>query len=134
MGTKRKLNGKQAIKQLNNSRGFTLLEMIVAIAVLGALAALAIPQFKDVIENSRKRTDQANIQIIESAIELYKAEIGDIPAGVTTFNQLVTELNRVGYLKNSEVKAVTKDKVFAYDSSEKKVSLTASPVVVSPSD
>lgn len=84
MGTKRKLNGKQAIKQVNNSRGFTLLEMIVAIAVLGALAALAIPQFKDVIENSRKRTDQANIQIIESAIELYKAEIGDIPAGVTT--------------------------------------------------
>ncbi|WP_296559843.1 prepilin-type N-terminal cleavage/methylation domain-containing protein [uncultured Acetobacterium sp.] len=134
MGTKRKLNGKQAIKQVNNSRGFTLLEMIVAIAVLGALAALAIPQFKDVIENSRKRTDQANIQIIESAIELYKAEIGDIPAGVTTFNQLVTELNRVGYLKNSEVKAVTKDKVFTYDSSQKKVSLTASPGVVSPTD
>lgn len=46
----------------------------------------------------------------------------------------MTELNRVGYLKNSEVKAVTKDKVFTYDSSEKKVSLTASPGVVSPSD
>lgn len=99
------------------------MEVIVVIAILGALAALAIPRFTGVLENSQEKTDLANIRIVETALELYEAEIGDIPASVGTFNQLITELNHVGYLKNSEIKAVSAGKSFSYSPSTKKISI-----------
>lgn len=127
MVNKSKTINRQTTHRLNNARGFTLMEVIVVIAVLGAMAALAIPRFTGVLENSQKKTDEANIRIVESAVELYKAEKGDLPAGVDTFNELVSELNHVGYLKNSELKAVSKGKVFNYDSSSKSITLATGP-------
>lgn len=127
MGNKSKSIGGQVTRRLNNAWGFTLMEMIVVIAILGALAALAIPRFTGVLENSQKKTDEANIRIVESAVALYQAEKGDLPAGVDTFNELVTELNHVGYLKNAELKAVSKGKVFNYDISSKSITLAAGP-------
>lgn len=127
MGNKSKLVDGQKFSSLSNVSGFTLMEVIVVIAVLGALAALAIPRFTGVLKNSQEQTDLANIRIVESAVELYNAEIGAIPASVDTFNKLVTELNRVGYLKNTEVKAVSEGKIFTYNTVSKEISLTASP-------
>lgn len=119
MATKSKYSDKPI-----NVGGFTLMEVIVVIAILGAMAALAIPRFTGVLENSQKQTDLANIRIIESAIELYQAEIGDLPATVDSYNELITELNHVGYIKNSELLAVSKGKRFSYDAVTKTVSLT----------
>lgn len=126
MGNKSKSVGKKKSNMCNDSCGFTLMEMIVVIAILGALAALALPRFTGVLENSQNKTDLANIRIVESAVELYEAEIGDIPASVDTFNELVTELNHVGYIKNSELKAVSEGKTFSYSVSTKTISLTDS--------
>nr|WP_320026774.1 prepilin-type N-terminal cleavage/methylation domain-containing protein [uncultured Acetobacterium sp.] len=116
-------NKSKSVKQLNNVSGFTLMEIIVVIAILGALAALAIPQFTGVLENAQKKTDLANIRIVESAIELYQAEIGKIPASVDSFNELITELNRVGYIKSTELLAVSKGKSFSYDAATNKITL-----------
>ncbi|MBU4440285.1 MAG: prepilin-type N-terminal cleavage/methylation domain-containing protein [Acetobacterium sp.] len=116
-------NKSKSVKQLNNVSGFTLMEIIVVIAILGALAALAIPQFTGVLENAQKKTDLANIRIVESAIELYQAEIGKIPASVDSFNELITELNRVGYIKSTELLAVSKGKSFSYDAVTNKITL-----------
>ena len=108
----------------HNVRGFTLMEIIVVIAILGALAALAIPRFTGVLANSQKNTDLANIRIVESAIELYAAEKGKMDSDVDTFDELVTELYTVGYLKNSEIKPVSAGKTFSYNAGTKKISLT----------
>lgn len=114
MGSKCKPVDKQKIGGLSNVQGFTLLELIVVIAILGALAALAIPIFQGVIENARKTTDEANIRIVESAVALYQAEEGPLPASVTTFDELVTELNNHKYLQDSELKPVSKGIIFKY--------------------
>lgn len=116
-------NKSKSVKLLSNVCGFTLMEMIVVIAILGALAALAIPRFTGVLENSQEKTDLANIRIVESAVELYEAEIGDIPVSIGSFNELITELNHVGYLKNAELKAVSEGKSFSYNVSTQKISL-----------
>jgi type IV pilus assembly protein PilA len=124
MGSKSKLAEEQKINRLNNVCGFTMMEIIVVIAILGALAALAIPRFTGVLANSQEKTDLANIRIVESAVELYKAEKGEIDPAVDTFDELVTKLYEVGYLKNAELKAVSKGKIFTYNSATKQISLT----------
>jgi type IV pilus assembly protein PilA len=68
-------------KRLHNRKGFTLIELIVVIAILGILALIAIPRFVGTLENSKLRAHQSNIKVIESAINLYQAEnAGTMPA------------------------------------------------------
>lgn len=100
-----------------NILGFTLMEVIVVIAILGALTALALPMFTGVLANSQIKTDQANVRIVESAVELYHAEIGELPGSVTSFDALVTELNIQGYLKNAAITSVSGGS-FSYESGE----------------
>lgn len=122
------MENKDSCSGLNvNVCGFTIIEVIVVIAVLAALTALALPRFTGVLKNSQEKTDLANVRIVQSAVELYEAENTEIPASVTTFESLVTELNAKGYLKNTAIVPVSDGKVFSYDTSTKTVSLADKP-------
>ncbi len=120
------------MKRLRSENGFTLVEVMVVLMILGFLASLAFPQFSKVIANSQERADQANIKIIESALEVYCIEEGDYPSGITSFDGLVTELNNKGYIRQTEIKAADPKKFkFTYDSSDHKVKrdpISATPV------
>lgn len=68
------------------SSGFTLIEIIVAMAILGALAAIGIPQFSTYRENARRAQAYADIRNIDLAVRKYKAENGDWPTDLTALN------------------------------------------------
>lgn len=94
---------------LKKQDGFTLIELIIVLAVLGMLAALAIPQFTRVLENSAVKTDEANAAVVQTALEVYKADNGGIApvlkeADGDDFDRLVTALKDTGYLKTGEIK------------------------------
>lgn len=110
-----------------NESGFTLMEVIVVIAILGVLTALALPRFTDVVSNSQKKTDLANVRLVESAVELYLAEEDELPVGVTNFEELVVKLNAKGYLKNTKITPAAEGNVFAYDAKEGTVSVAGKP-------
>ncbi|WP_353229022.1 type II secretion system major pseudopilin GspG [Novosphingobium sp.] len=64
----------------DNERGFTLLELLVVLAILGLLAAIIGPQVIRYLGSSRTQTAHVQAKNIEAAMELYKLDAGRYPS------------------------------------------------------
>ena len=61
-------------------KGITLIELLLVVIILGALAALAIPRISTSATTAKQNTCATNIDIINSQMEIYFAEHGSYPA------------------------------------------------------
>lgn len=59
-------------------RGFTLVEILIVVIILGILAAIVIPQFTNASTEARENSLRSLLQTIRSQVELYKLQHGDI--------------------------------------------------------
>lgn len=55
-------------------KGFTLVELMIVVAIIGVLAAVAIPKFADMLEKSREGATKGNLSAIKSAASNYYAD------------------------------------------------------------
>jgi general secretion pathway protein G len=74
--------------------GFTLVEILIVVIILGILAAIVIPEFTDASGQARESSLRSNLQTMRSQIELYQVQHNDAfpgDAADTTFVEAMTE-------------------------------------------
>lgn len=81
-------------KNLQCQKGFTLVELMVVIAIIGVLAAIAVPRFTASSEGARGARVQADLRTLDSAIMMLAANNGGaLPANGDTSAELVDAAN-----------------------------------------
>ncbi|MCL2297085.1 MAG: type II secretion system major pseudopilin GspG [Proteobacteria bacterium] len=74
----------------HRSRGFTLIEIMVVIVILGVLAALIVPKFMDRPDEARITAAQTDIRTLMNALKLYRLDNQRYPTTEQGLNALVT--------------------------------------------
>ena len=83
----------------NKSRkGFTLVEILIVVIILGILAAIVIPQFTNASNDARESNLRSQLQTLRSQIELYKLQHLDLPPTdeSTFWTQMTTRTDDAG--------------------------------------
>ena len=65
-----------------SQRGFTLIELLIVVAIVGILAAIAIPLFNNVQGRARVAKAQADLRSLASAVSVYASHYGTIPTAL----------------------------------------------------
>jgi len=100
------------MKQQSNIRGFTLIELMVVIAILALLAALVAPKIIGRSDDAKVESTKVQIRNIETGLKLYKLDNGVYPATEQGLEALVAKpttgtipqkWKEGGYLENTSV-------------------------------
>jgi len=76
-------------------KGFTLVEILIVVVILGILAAIVIPQFSQASTDAKLSSLQSNLQSIRSAIALYKIQHNDTVPTAAEFSNVMLNKTRL---------------------------------------
>ena len=80
--------------------GFTLVEILIVVVILGILAAIVVPQFSEASSEAKINTLRGNLQTMRSQLELYKIQHDDLLPGQSVIGGDVLEADFMDNLMN----------------------------------
>jgi len=89
------------VVRYRNRKGFTLVEILIVVIILGILAAIVIPQFTSASQDARKNSLVSQLQTLRSQLELYKLQhLDQLPStligGTPAWTQMTVKTNASG--------------------------------------
>ncbi|MEO8388963.1 type II secretion system major pseudopilin GspG [Polaromonas sp.] len=69
-------------------RGFTLLELLVVVVIIGLLAGLVAPRYFDSVSKSKSKIAKAQIESLDKALDQYRLDVGSYPTTEQGLNAL----------------------------------------------
>ena len=89
--------------RFNNQKGFTLIELVIIIVVLGILASVAIPKYKSIVAESREAACRGGLGGLRSGISIYYANMA-VTTGTATW-PVMDSLTTVGVVMEQSLPA-----------------------------
>ncbi len=90
------------MKKMNN-KGFSLVELIIVIAIMAVLIGVLAPQFIKYVERSRESTDLQNAEEVKTAVEAYVADHGESITDNVTMDMGDSDLSVTGGVTLSDL-------------------------------
>ena len=78
---------------MKGNKGFSLLELLVVVAILGILVAIALPRYFDAVADAKRNAQKTNIAIIRTSLEVYRNKNNSYPTDTTTFVNFLKDPN-----------------------------------------
>lgn len=95
----------------NNKKGFTLVELVIVVAVMAILVAVAIPTVSSITGSAKESVQETNCRTIESVIKLKEAELSKGADGIATI-----QASDIYTAVNAAKLGITKDTYYYFSS------------------
>ena len=83
-----------------NQKGFTLIELLIVVAIIGIIAAIAIPNLLNAIDRGKQKRTMADIRSVGTAVESYSIDNNNYPKAGTIYATLTAAVEPL-YIKQA---------------------------------
>jgi len=96
-----------AARKAKRAAGFTLIELMIVVLIIGLLAVIAIPNYQRMVRRSKESSVRSNLHVIQTAIEVFGVDHGAVYPQAADDAELQSLLPGGTYPENPFTRAVT---------------------------